>query len=98
VWITELAWPASRGRVKPPDGLKQLPTTDRGMAERLTRAYTLLRKKRTVARAYWYTWASAYAGDSIFAYTGLLRYDGKRFRAKPGLRAYRNAARTSRRH
>jgi hypothetical protein len=98
VWITELAWPASRGKVKPPAGLKQLPTTDRGMADRLARAYRLLRNKRTVARAYWYTWASSYAGDSIFAYTGLLRYDGRTFRAKPGLRAYRNTTGTRSRH
>src|SRR4051794_40724430 len=44
VWITELAWPASKGRVKAPNGLAALPTTDRGMATRLSQAYKLLRK------------------------------------------------------
>jgi polysaccharide biosynthesis protein PslG len=96
VWITELAWPASKGRVKPPQGLAALPTTDRGMASRLTRAYTLLRRTRVVQRAYWYTWASAYRkADGIFGFTGLERYDVAKgvFKATPALRAFRNAAR-----
>jgi hypothetical protein len=96
VWITELAWPASKGRVKPPQGLAALPTTDRGMATRLTRAYRLLRKTRVVQRAYWYTWASAYKkDDGIFGFTGLERYDPVEgvFRATPALRAFRTIAR-----
>lgn len=96
VWITELAWPASKGRVKPPKGLESLPTTDRGMATRLTRAYKLLVRSRLVTRAYWYTWASEYRkSDGIFGFTGLQRYDpgtGK-FTATPSLRAFRNVAR-----
>jgi hypothetical protein len=96
VWITELAWPASKGRVKPPKGLAALPTTDRGMATRLTRAYKLLRRTRVVQRAYWYTWASAYKkADGIFGFTGLERYDPAKGVFKPtlALRAFRNAAR-----
>jgi hypothetical protein len=96
VWITELAWPASKGRVKPPQGLAALPTTDRGMATRLTRAYRLLKRTRVVQRAYWYTWASAYKkSQGIFDFTGLERYDpatGK-FTATPALRAFRTLAR-----
>lgn len=94
VWITELAWPASRGRVTPPDGLRRLPTTDSGMALRLTRAYRLLAKTKAVRRAYWYTWASAYRkSDGIFGFTGLQRFDGRAFKATPALRAYRRLAR-----
>jgi hypothetical protein len=96
VWITELAWPASKGKVKPPKGLQQLPTTDKGMASRLTKAYKLLRKKRAVQRAYWYTWASGYKkANGIFDYTGLERYDAAsgKFRATPALRAFRAIAR-----
>jgi hypothetical protein len=96
VWITELAWPASKGRVRPPKGLAALPTTDRGMASRLTRAYKLLRRTRIVQRAYWYTWASAYKkADGIFGFTGLERYDPAKgvFHATPSLRAFRKAAR-----
>src|SRR3954453_14916314 len=95
VWITELAWPASKGRVKAPSGLAALPTTDRGMASRLTKAYRLLQKSHVVQRAYWYTWASAYRKqDGIFGFTGLERYDAAsgRFKATPALRAYRQVA------
>jgi hypothetical protein len=96
LWITELAWPASRGRVKPPNGLAALPTTDRGMATRLTRAYRLLMRTHAVQRAYWYTWASAYKkANGIFDFTGLERYDPAtgRFTATAALRAFRAIAR-----
>jgi hypothetical protein len=96
VWITELTWPASKGRVKPPAGLAALPTSDRGMATRLTRAYRLLRSTRVVQRAYWYTWASAYRkANGIFDFTGLERFDAAsgRFTAMPALRAFRALAR-----
>jgi hypothetical protein len=95
VWITELAWPASKGKVKPPKGLAALPTTDSGMALRLTRAFRLLAKTRVVQRAYWYTWASGYRkSDGIFDFTGLERYDPATgsFKATPALRAFRRAA------
>ena len=96
IWITELSWPASKGRVKPPNDLTALPTTDRGMASRLTRAFRLLIKRRLVQRAYWYTWASAYKkANGIFDFTGLERYDADsgRFTANPALRAFRRIAR-----
>jgi hypothetical protein len=96
VWITELAWPASKGRLKPPPGLAALPTTDKGMATRLTRAYRLLKRTRVVQRAYWYTWASAYKkSQGIFDFTGLERYDPAtgNFTATPALRAFRMLAR-----
>ncbi len=96
VWITELAWPASKGKVKPPKGLQALPTTDRGMATRLTKAFKLLAKTHAVQRAYWYTWASSYAkSDGIFDFTGLQRFDPKsgRFKATPALAAFRKLAR-----
>jgi Glycosyl hydrolase catalytic core len=96
IWITELAWPASKRREKPPAGLKNLPTTPKGMALRLTRAYKLLARTRAVQRAYWYTWASGYRkGHGIFDFTGLERYDGGQFRSTPALRAYRKLARPS---
>src|SRR5437763_9756337 len=94
LWITELAWPASKGRMKAPPGLKTIVTTDKGMALRLTRAYTLLAKSRAVQRAYWYTWASGYkSAGGIFDFTGLERFDGTRSTATRALRAYRKVAR-----
>jgi polysaccharide biosynthesis protein PslG len=96
VWITELTWPASKGRVNPPKGLASLPTTNSGMATRLTRSYKLLRRSQVVQRAYWYTWASGYRkADGIFDFTGLQRYNPAtgRFTATAALRAFRALAR-----
>ena len=82
--------------MKPPNGLSALPTTDAGMASRLTKAYNLLMKTRLAQRAYWYTWASAYRKpNGIFDFTGLERYDAQsgHFTLMPALRAFRRAAR-----
>jgi hypothetical protein len=97
VWITELAWPASKGRATPPSGLKTIVTTAHGMSQRLVRGYTLLAQTHAVQRAYWYTWASGYRrSDGIFDFTGLERYDGSQFRATRALRAYRQVVRALR--
>jgi hypothetical protein len=95
LWITELGWPASKGRVRSRNTLQ---TTDRGMADRLERAYELLARTRRsrdvgVSRAYWYTWASPYRGADIFRFTGLLRFDGGAFSPKPAFRSYVASAR-----
>jgi hypothetical protein len=99
LWITELGWPASKGRVRSDNTLQ---TTPRGMAERLERAYALLARTRRardvgVSRAYWYTWASPYSGRDIFRFTGLFDFDGGAapFRAKPAYGVY---VRSARRH
>ena len=98
VWITELSWPASKGRMKPPSGLRRVVTDDRGMAERLTTAYRYLARpkdrRHRVGRVYWYTWASRYRGrGDVFDYAGLLRFrDGKADR-KPAWYAFRRVAR-----
>jgi hypothetical protein len=94
LWVTELGWPASKGRSKSTNSLQ---TTPAGAAVRLTRAYRDLARTRRSARygasrVYWYTWASSYRGD-IFNFTGLYRYAGGRFKAQPQLAAYRNSAR-----
>jgi hypothetical protein len=99
IWITELGWPAARGTEgRPPRGLRTIVTDDRGMAERLRSAYTLLarhrRDRRTGAtRAFWFRWASPYRGRDVFDYTGLMRVRGSRFESRPALRAYRAIAR-----
>jgi hypothetical protein len=95
LWITELGWPASSGRVRSNSTLQ---TTDRGMADRLERAYALLARTRRsgevgVSRAYWYTWASPYRGGDIFGFAGLLRFDGGAFSARPAYDAYVASAR-----
>jgi hypothetical protein len=94
VWVTELGFPASKGKSKSKNTLQ---TTALGAARRLARTYNLLardRHKRSVRvdRVYWYTWSSSYTGD-IFNFTGLYRFDGTSFKPQPQLVAYRRSAR-----
>jgi hypothetical protein len=97
LWITELSWPASKGRMQEPDGLRRVVTSDRGMAKRLREAYRYFRSTKNprhrVGRVYWYTWASTYSGDSdVFDYAGLGRMSGGQFEPKPALEAYDDVA------
>jgi hypothetical protein len=94
IYITEITWPASKGRTK---GIPfQRQETDAGMARRLTRALPLLARHARglgLARVYWYTWASQYGrGGSIFGYAGLQRYADGVFEARPALAAYQRTA------
>jgi hypothetical protein len=94
VWVTELGFPASKGRSNSNNTLQ---TTAAGASRRLIKTYNLLaalRHDRTVrvGRVYWYTWASSYTGD-IFNFTGLYRFDGTSFKPQPQLVAYRHSAR-----
>jgi hypothetical protein len=94
IWLTELSWPAARGRVSGTPGFE---TTDRGQATRLREAVRLLaaaRRRLGIGAVYWYTWLSAEGASSAFTYSGLRRIrDGATISA-PSLTAYRAAART----
>ena len=73
VWVTEVSWPAAKGRAKDPIGIA---TDDRGQARRLRRGLTALaaaRRRLRVRRVYWYTWLSAESSASVFAWSGLRR-------------------------
>jgi polysaccharide biosynthesis protein PslG len=95
MYITEITWPASKGRTK---GIRfQRQETDRGMARRLTEALPLLAnnaRRLHLARVYWYTWASEYGhGGSIFRYAGLQRYAHGVFSPRPALHAFQRTVR-----
>jgi hypothetical protein len=96
LWITEMGFPASKGRT-PSDS--PLQTTEKKAASELTRAYSLLARNRrnravAVTRAYWYTWASGYSGsEDIFNYAGLFAFDGTNFARKPQYTSYLASAR-----
>jgi hypothetical protein len=97
LWITELSWPASKGRMRAPKGLRRVVTDDRGAARRLTRAYRYFAHPRKrghrVGRVYWYTWASSYRGhDDVFDYAGLLRFRNGALVRKPVWYAFRRVA------
>lgn len=97
IWLTELSWPASRGKTK---AIKyQKPQTDRGMATKLATAYRLLarpsvRRRFGLTRVYWYAWASSYKRHgSIFNFSGLIRYrSGRHFKRMKALTAFRHSA------
>jgi hypothetical protein len=100
VWVTELGWPAARGKLPVDDGLLRLTTTDGRMAKRLRAAYdAFLRTRRSrrygVGRLYWFSWASSYrpGEGGIWEYSGLLVAGRTAFWPTPALAAYQRSAR-----
>jgi hypothetical protein len=92
VWVTELSWPAAKGKTH---GIAGFDTTDRGQARKLRRAITLLaraRRQLRIGRVYWYTWLSAEGGPNSFAYSGLRRIRHGRIVSAPALRAFESVA------
>jgi hypothetical protein len=96
IWVTEVGFPASKGRVSSHNTLQ---TTPKVAAKRLTKTFSLLAAHRRdprvlVGRVYWYTWASPYSGSDIFGFSGLFRFDGGvTFTAQAQLGAYARSAR-----
>ena len=93
IWLTEISWAASRGKVK---GLPGLVTTDHGQAVRLRKAVRQLarvRKAYRIQHVFWYTWLSRPGPDNPFDWSGLRRLRGDRVSSAPALAAFRRAAR-----
>jgi hypothetical protein len=93
VWITELSWPAAKGKTKNTTGFE---TTDRGQAQRLSEGLKLLaraRKRLRIQRVFWYTWLSREGSPNSFDYSGLRRERGGQIVSVPALDAFRRAAR-----
>lgn len=97
IYITEITWPASKGKTDPIEFQRQ--ETPRGMAAKLGQMYAKMvgrRRALGLGKVFWYTWSSPYGrGGSNFHYTGLLRYDDSAnvFTAQPALAAYQRSAR-----
>lgn len=95
IFLTETAFPASRGRVKPIQNQRQ--ETPGGMAKRVTNLFSLLAKARRsvkLEKVSWYTWASSYVHrTSNFEYAGLVSSsDGVKFKRQPALDAFRRVS------
>ena len=94
VWITELSWPASEGKVQ--NGVRGFQTTDAGQASRLRRGLDLLvndRRSLRIGRVYWYTWLSPEAATgSSFDYSGLRRVRDGSLVDAPALSAFTSEA------
>lgn len=97
--LTELTWPAARGKV-PKRRLLGLETTARGQVQRLRLAYRRLareRRRHGVTQAYWFTWATPYDDDApesdvSYRFSGLVRGRNGVFTPMPVLRAYAGMA------
>ncbi len=96
VWMTEVSWPAARGKVDPGPGFRPVVTTDEGMATRLGGLYRralAARAELRLQRVYWYSWGTSYEGDGdSFDYAGLGVYRDDVFTAKPALQVFRRLA------
>jgi hypothetical protein len=93
VWITELSWPAAKGKTKNTTGFE---TTDKGQAKRLKEGVKRLaaaRKRLRIQKVFWYTWLSREGSPNSFDYSGLRRIRGDAEISSPALRAFRAAAR-----
>jgi hypothetical protein len=92
VWLTELSWPASKGKTA---GAPGFVTTERGQASRLRLALQLLVKARErlkIQRVVWYTWLSEEGSQNAFDWSGLRRLRGDRLATAPSFSVYRRAA------
>jgi hypothetical protein len=93
VWLTELSWPASKGRT---GGAPGFVTTERGQASRLKLALSLLvksRKRLKLQRVVWYTWLSREGSRNAFNWSGLRRQRSGRLVSARSLAVFRRAAR-----
>ena len=93
VWVTELSWPAAKGKVPRPAGFE---VSEKGQARRLRTALRLLsaaRRRQRIARVFWYTWLSTEAGPSAFDWSGLRRLREGAAVDAPALAAFRRSAR-----
>ena len=93
VWLTELSWPASKGKTS---GAPGFVTTENGQASRLKQALKLLagaRKRLRIERVVWYTWISREGSQNSFDWSGLRRVRGDQVVTAPSFSVYRAAAR-----
>jgi hypothetical protein len=96
--VTELAWPASKGKLRDAKGRKRAffaETDQKGMASRLTKGVLALAKQRralNIGAVDWYQWISPYSGTAdAFSYAGL-RKAHRRITDTPALTAFRKVA------
>jgi len=92
IWITELSWPASKGKTA---GAPGFITDEKGQASRLKLALSLLardRRKYRIGKVVWYTWLSPEGTQNAFDYSGLRRVRGDNVVSAPSLSVFRSAA------
>jgi hypothetical protein len=99
VWITELSWPAAKGKV-PKRNRTGFEVTNAVQARNMGIVMRLLARERRrlrIERVVWYTWLSEESGDNPFNWSGLRRKRNDSVVDTPALRAFRRAARALKR-
>ena len=92
VWITELSFPAAKGKVDHPFGFE---TTQSGQVKRLKASLRSLAKQRRklhVQRVFWYAWLTTENRTSSFSWSGLRRLRDGRIVSSPALPAFQSVA------
>jgi hypothetical protein len=93
VWITELSFPAAKGKVDKPRGLE---TTQAGQVKRLRAALLRLaaqRRRMRIERVFWYAWLTYETRTSSFSWSGLRRFRDGTVVSTSSLTAYERVAR-----
>ena len=95
IWITELTWPASVGRIRARYGYE---TTANGQRDRIRKGFAELYRRRAeygLAKVIWYSWLTGYRSSrDVFDYSGLRRTNAAgRITNSPSLAAFRGVAR-----
>jgi len=97
--VSELAWPASEGKLRDAKGRRRTffaETNPKGMARRLSKGILGLAERRTklgIGSVHWYQWISPYSGTvDAFSYAGLRRAH-RTVADTPALTAFRAVAR-----
>jgi hypothetical protein len=101
VWLTEISWPASLGKI-PRSRYLGFEVTAKGQAQRMGQLFRLVAQERRslrIDRVFWYDWASVYTSRSVggedpsFQYSGLNRITAAGLQPMPLLGAYARVAR-----
>jgi hypothetical protein len=98
VWVTELSWPAAKGKVRKRNRTG-FEVTNAVQARNMGLVLRLLARERRrlrIERVVWYTWLSAESGQNPFNWSGLRRLRKGSVVDTPALRAFRRAARALR--
>jgi polysaccharide biosynthesis protein PslG len=94
VWVTELSFPAAKGKVDNPYGFE---TTQAGQVKALRAAVRGLaahRRKLRIARVFWYAWLTEESRGNSFGWSGLRRVRNGAIVTSSALSAFQGVART----
>jgi Glycosyl hydrolase catalytic core len=92
IWVTELSFPAAKGKVDKPRGLE---TTQAGQVKRLRASVMQLaeqRRRLRVERVFWYAWLTYETRTSSFSWSGLRRFRDGTVVSTSSLEAYQRVA------